>query len=499
MASKKYTLLAALLVILQIAGNAQTTTNWGWDWKDSSKVPTKSIPQYNEFLNNQFPYPAKPKNQWELGLGLGFSQVAGDLDPHLGMGVSISARKSLSHVFSLRPIFSVYRATGSSDWAKDHQTNVTSLGIDGIASLNTIRSYSGNPKTNIYVLGGFAVIGANVKTRVGHSGDYSSNFRPANTSNLITTLGTKINGVGTTAVLPVLTVGAGIAFKINDRINLALEAKNSLTNYDYLDGASAPMSNAFDALWYESVRINFNIGKKSKRVQPLNWINPNNYVYNELNSPKHMKMPKVVLPDADKDGVSDQFDLEPNTPAGALVDSHGVAKDTDGDGVPDYKDKEILTSQKCFPVNADGIGNCPESACCTELRTAIANIKVAPATPVCAIASLPSVQFKKGATLTKDAETVLASAAAQIKANPDCKVKVIGYVGTATATKAAQQLSYDRVSAVIKYLVEKQGISESRLLFFYGENGDANTVDLQGTTEDGPNTVPAPHPNLRSK
>ena len=48
-------------------------------------------------------------------------------------------------------------------------------------------------------------------------------------------------------------------------------------------------------------------------------------------------------------------------------------------------------------------------------------------------------------------------------------------------------------------LVEKQGISESRLIFVYGENGDANTVDLQGTTEDGPNTVPAPHPNLRAK
>jgi outer membrane protein OmpA-like peptidoglycan-associated protein len=117
----------------------------------------------------------------------------------------------------------------------------------------------------------------------------------------------------------------------------------------------------------------------------------------------------------------------------------------------------------------------------------------------CTIASLPSVQFKKGVTLTRDAENVLASAAAQLKANSDCKVKVIGYVGTATASKAAQQLSYDRVSAVIKYLVEKQGISESRLLFFYGENGDANTVDLLGTTEDGPNTVPAPHPNLRSK
>jgi OmpA-OmpF porin, OOP family len=505
MAIKKYTLLVAVLVMLQIAGNAQTKTDWGWDWKDSSKVPTKSVPQYNEFLNNQFPYPVKPKNQWELGVSVGFSQVGGDLTSKLGLGASISARKSLSHVFSLRPILTINRATGSG-WADDYQTNVTTLGIDGIASLNTIRNYSGNPKTNIYVLAGVAVMGANVKTRVGNSGGYPTDFRPRNTDNLITTLGTKVNGVGTTSVLPVLTLGAGIAFKINDKINLAFEAKNSLSNYDYLDAASAPMSNAFDALWYQSVRLNINLGKKAKRVQPLNWINPNNYVYNELNSPKHMKMPKVVLVDADKDGVTDQFDLEPNTPAGAAVDSHGVAKDSDSDGVPDYKDKELLTSQKCFPVNADGIGNCPEPSCCKEMKDELSKIKeeggfgkLGANGTVCNIGSLPSVQFKKGAALNKDAETVLASAAAQLKANSDCKVKVVGYVGNATASKAAQQLSYDRVSAVIKYLVEKQGISESRLLFFYGENGDANTVDLLGTTEDGPNTVPAPHPNLRSK
>jgi hypothetical protein len=499
MAIKKYTFLVAMLVMLQIAGNAQSKTDWGWDWKDSSKVPTKSVPQYNEFLNNQFPYPAKPKNQWELGFGVGTAFISGDLTSKLGVGFSVSARKSISHVFSLRPSLAIYRTSGTSKFAPSYQTNITSIGIDGIASLNTINSYSGNPKINFYILSGFSVIGANVKTRPGTSGSYT-NYRPGNLSNLITTLGTKVGGIGTTAILPVVNAGSGVAFKINDKTNFALEFKASFSNYDYLDGYTSFSSNAFDALYFTSARLNINLGtKKGKRVQPLNWINPNNYVYNELNSPKHMKMPKVVLVDADKDGVTDQFDLEPNTPAGAAVDSHGVAKDSDSDGVPDFKDKELLTSQKCFPVNADGIGNCPEAACCTELRTAIANIKVAPATSVCAIASLPSIQFKRGATLTKDAENVLASAAGQIKANSDCKVKVIGYVGTATASKAAQQLSYDRVSAVIKYLVEKQGISESRLLFFYGENGDANTVDLLGTTEDGPNTVPAPHPNLRSK
>ena len=210
-----------------------------------------------------------------------------------------------------------------------------------------------------------------------------------------------------------------------------------------------------------------------------------------------MKLPKPVLADADGDGVTDQFDLEPNTPAGAPVDSHGRAKDTDGDGVPDYRDKEILTPLKCFPVNNDGVGTCPEPACCKEIKDMMSNMAAAQAAKnECNIGNLPSVQFKGNAKLSKDAQSVLDAAAAKISANPTCKIKVIGY---GASSKAAQQLSWERVNAVIKYLVEKQGIAESRFVFTYGQSGDANTVDLQGTTEEGPNSVPAPHPNLKGK
>ena len=187
--------------------------------------------------------------------------------------------------------------------------------------------------------------------------------------------------------------------------------------------------------------------------------------------------------------------LKFNAAKGCPVDSHGVSKDTDGDGVPDCRDKEILTPLKCFPVNSDGVGTCPEPACCKEIRDMLANMKPVDKAADCTIGSLPSVQFKNNAKLSRAAESVLANAAATIKANPNCRVKVIGY---GTASKAAQQLSWERVNAVIKYMVEKQGISESRLLFQYGNDGDSNTVDLQGTTETGPTTVPAPHPNLKS-
>jgi outer membrane protein OmpA-like peptidoglycan-associated protein len=231
--------------------------------------------------------------------------------------------------------------------------------------------------------------------------------------------------------------------------------------------------------------------KKTKSVEPLYWKNPLEFAYGELNAPKRMKMPKVVLDDNDGDGVTDQFDREPNTPAGAPVDSHGVSKDTDGDGVPDYKDKQLITPSECQPVDANGVGKCPEPACCKNI--------VAP--PVaCNIGNIPSITFAKGITkLSKEAESLLASTADRLKSNPACKLLITGY---AQASKASQQLSWDRVNAIITYLTEKQGISAERLINKYGqEDGDVNAVDFSATAEsfDGPNNVPAPHPNLRSK
>ncbi|AHF16680.1 flagellar motor protein MotB [Niabella soli DSM 19437] len=196
------------------------------------------------------------------------------------------------------------------------------------------------------------------------------------------------------------------------------------------------------------------------------------------------------MPDSDGDGVTDQFDQE-QTPAGCPVDTHGVSRDTDGDGVPDCKDKELVTPTYCQPVNADGVGKCP----CPE------GCGVQPATE-CAtlLGALPSVHFANNSnTLSADAQSSLATVASKLRANPNCKVVVVGYCA---ATKKQQQLSWDHVNKVITHLQEKEGISGDRFIFSSGqEGGDCNTVDIRAAApgEDGPNTVAPPHPNLRKK
>jgi outer membrane protein OmpA-like peptidoglycan-associated protein len=509
MASKKHLLLAALIVLIQSVGFAQT--DWGWDWKDTSKIAVKNLPQHNEFLNNQYPYPARPRDQWELGFGLGISSIRGDVNGKTGFGANVTLRKAISHVFSIRTGLTGLwnagspNAYGVATGQVDYKNKTYQLSFDVLTSLNAASHYRGNPKTNVYLVTGYSFNAALVQYKgapgaqpggynyfYGQTGVNGQNSQ----AGLVGTIGgATINNRHAYALFHGINLGAGIAFKLSKQISLGIEQKYTFTapGYDYLDAYKAGNSNDFYS--YTSARLNVNIGNKAKRVEPLHWLNPNNFVYSELNSPKHMKMPKVVLPDADADGVTDQFDLEPNTPKGAPVDSHGVSKDTDGDGVPDFKDKEVLTPKSCFPVNNDGVGSCPEPACCKEIKDMMANWKPA-AEKECAIGNLPSIQFKGNAKLSKDAQATLASVAAKANANPTCKIKVIGY---GASSKSAQQMSWERVNAVIKYLVEKQGVSESRLLFVHSQDGDANTVDLQGTLEEGPNTVPAPHPNLRSK
>src|SRR5207245_9431167 len=124
-------------------------------------------------------------------------------------------------------------------------------------------------------------------------------------------------------------------------------------------------------------------------------------------------------PDADGDGVTDQFEQE-QTPAGVPVDTHGVSRDTDGDGVPDARDKELVTPTYCQPVDADGVGKCPCPEGCGAAKgdTACA----------AALGTLPSITFTgNSAKLSTDAQGLLASVAARLRNRPECRIVVTRY------------------------------------------------------------------------
>ena len=81
--------------------------------------------------------------------------------------------------------------------------------------------------------------------------------------------------------------------------------------------------------------------------------------------------------DEDGDGVSDKKDKCPGTPAGVAVDLNGCPLDGDGDGVPDYLDKcptekGLATLEGCPDRDGDGIRDgddkCPDTPGKAELQ-----------------------------------------------------------------------------------------------------------------------------------
>ena len=557
-----------VLALLSSTVLLQTTVAYGqsgsqtssYNILDSSVIPSKRMPQQNEFLNNAYPFPAKPRNEWELGIKgaytTGFTDVK-NWGPTGGAGITL--RKALGYVFSLRaeydwmrlrglnyqptqaygknPVLSSYYGNGAANTIfYNYRSTVQELSLQGVFTINNINFHKAKTGFNMYLFGGPGLMSYSTfyKT-VNNSGtpyNYSTiltkyagpnGFSYKNRKDIRSDLKNLLSGDWTTmgergttnptfggAPLALIgTVGIGMQFKLNNKFSLQVEEKFTFTTTDLIDGQqwqnnystglqnSIAQTKSSDSYNFLSVGINYHLFGKHA-VEPLWWINPLDYAYSEINAPRHMKLPKPVLDDADGDGVTDQFDLEPNTPKGSPVDSHGVSRDTDGDGVPDFKDKELVTPTQCQPVDADGVGKCPDPQCCKELKNYIDDMG-ANLGHKCKIGDLPSITFKgRSVSLSSDAKALLASAAGNLRNNPDCKIAVIGY---GESSKSAQQLSWDRVNAVIIYLVEKEGISSDRLIFRYGQTGgEENTVDMKdGTGEEGPNTVPAPHPNLRRK
>jgi hypothetical protein len=159
--------------------------------------------------------------------------------------------------------------------------------------------------------------------------------------------------------------------------------------------------------------------------------------------------------------------------------------DTDGDGVPDFRDKQLITPTECQPVDADGVGKCPCPEGCGSVTSACGNIGAG------------SIVFTaNSAHITSAMQAQMATLAAQMQANPTCKVVI---TGAGNGSKVQQQRSWDRVNAVIEYMSEKNGISRDRFIFQYGQAGDANTVMYRSAMagEEGPGNVAPPFPNLR--
>jgi len=142
---------------------------------------------------------------------------------------------------------------------------------------------------------------------------------------------------------------------------------------------------------------------------------------------------------SDADGVPDYLDKCPGTPAGVKVDAEGCPVDSDGDGVADYLDK-CPNTPKGVRVDTDG---CP------------------PDGDVVAIVTNINFDFDSAA-IREDSRSKLARVINTLKENPGIRVRIEGHADSTGPADYNQGLSLRRAEAVRKYLVDR-GISITRL------------------------------------
>jgi OmpA-OmpF porin, OOP family len=441
-------------------------------------------------------------DQTELGIGLGLAQIHGDFGRGFSPGFALSGhlRKALDYTWSLRGEVGYEGLTSKNSVGKplniatgqpaavgaggtlatEVKTSVLRGTLQIVASLNNNRWENGLRKMNPYVYFGAGV--GNYKTKVN---------------------GTDALANVSEAVSPIVEMGGGLSFRVSDKINFGLDAK--ITS---LFGKRTDLIDAYDYRWKDmtsnlSARLNFNLGggdAKTATSLPLWWVNPATKINADV--AEIAARPKLDLTDTDGDGIIDMLDQEKDTPAGARVDTRGVALDSDGDGVPDYKDKEPFSPIGYTVDKSTGVAQVtkPNYITQTEVDKIVADKLKAwettykPASAVDASAPrgggasiadwfLPMIHFDFGSPTIRQAEIGnLYNVATVMKNNPGIKVVVSGYTDKVSDEATNQKLSYQRAQNSIDYLVKHFNIDRSRLVLNYaGESAvlvDTKTQNL---------------------
>jgi OOP family OmpA-OmpF porin len=294
----------------------------------------------------------------------------------------------------------------------------------------------------------------------------------------------------------ILPVGSGIKYHLNDNFDLGLEASLRFMTSDKLDGVSdlgahgntytkttalpsSPYAGyANDKYAYVGVNVNYKIGSKNKANKNIEWNDPEFAIIKAMDS--EMGKLKALLNDSDKDGVSDAFDKEANTPSTAKVDGAGQAMDVDGDGVADYKDEELFTP-KGASVNENGIAADTDGDGVADIRDmepqskpgALVNFRgvsigqrndstrVRP----CGITAIPSVYFDVNSSVLKPAYCrQLSDLARQMTMNATMKITVIGNTDSDGSDNYNNSLGKRRADAVANYLMNSFHIASDRII-----------------------------------
>ncbi|MEO9569801.1 MAG: OmpA family protein [Polaribacter sp.] len=260
-----------------------------------------------------------------------------------------------------------------------------------------------------------------------------------------------------------LSAQFGLKRRISKRVDLEFRTGMYFNYEDHLDAAISNKQD-WETFFVSSIGVSVKLGKK--KIFTI-WGDENSGSRNNF---------KIV--DTDKDGVMDQLDIEPNTPAGVMVYGNGKAVDSDKDGLPDYKDKCPLEygpiSNEGCPLNVDSDGDgimdgedlcpntpgvvenrgCPKQEAVTQNNSNVTQQIGLLAASIYFDTNSDRIKTISFATIDKIINLM--------KKVPNVKFVIEGHTDDRNSDRYNLYLSQRRAASVRKYMV-KQGIATDRL------------------------------------
>ena len=388
-------------------------------------------------------YDATPAHKWEMGVHVGHLFCAGDITYNPGFAGGVHIRRALDYVFSMRGDFNYGWMQGERFSGNNaFRTTWTSATMHAMVSLNNLKWDEPSRRTNIYVYVG------------GGGNQFSADFKEE--------AGGGSKDVDK-ALSPVLDIGFGLSIRLNENINIGVDHKFSTLFSKYADQIDAFENQGFrDMTNYTSIRLNYNIGKKD-HAEPLYWVNPLKTFIDDITDLK--ARPDFIPSDSDGDGVMDIFDLEPETPFGAQVDTRGITLDSDGDKIPNHEDLEPYSPPN-FEYDSKGVAIKPlpsDTAAASEQGLSL---------------FLPIIHFKTNQFDIRETEySKLDYLSRLLSLYQDIRLSVIGYADRIGTEQYNNEISYQRAVAVIDFLTSRLNVPRNRLVLIWKGEQDAIVVD----------------------
>jgi OOP family OmpA-OmpF porin len=380
-------------------------------------------------------------DKWSLEVNGGFNKpmaplTPGYLSPTLNIGhVDLGARYMFNEKFGLKLDYG-FGSFKESEGEPSFDTKYYRLNLQGVANIGRIMNFESFSRSFGLLLHGGAGIG-NVNPEENLYNDFTDDVY-----NFIF------------GITPQIKLSNNIAL-VGD-ISTILNGRQTVS----FDGASVirpSQDNGFyganGTWWTGTLGLQFYLGSSE---QHADWFIAADKYATKEELATQINGIKDMLKDSDGDGVPDYLDKEPNTPVGARVNSAGSTMDSDSDGTPDHLDK-------CpFLPGPSSTGGCPAVEAAKEevdffkkaINDGYVNVYYA---------FDSSVPLGYSASASNYVSNFM-------KRNPGVKMEIKGYADELGPEDYNMKLSESRAKAVYDLLVAS-GVDASRLSYKgYGED-----------------------------